>query len=282
MTDIEQKGTLEFCAPKFLFCCEELPFVRMHIFSVKAVSGWMKMKKTLVGILVFDMIMGMLCLWAVGKRQDTTAPASQEVSTGKIAGEEDVAKKIALTFDDGPHPRYTEQLLDGLKERNVVATFFVTGENAQNYPNIIRREQEEGHLIGNHTYSHIQLTSGNRETFREELVKTNEILENITGEKVSFVRPPYGSWDKSFEKELNMFPVLWNIDPLDWCSHNAECIAAKVVEKAGDGDIILMHDYYDTSVTAALEVVDVLQKRGFQFVTVWKLRKKTYDKNSIL
>ena len=268
MTDIEQKGTLEFCIPKFLFCCEELPFVRMHIFSVKAVSGWMKMKKTLVGILVFDMIMGMLCLWAGGKRQDTTAPASQEVSTGKIAGEEDVAKKIALTFDDGPHPRYTEQLLDGLQERNVVATFFVTGENAQNYPNIIRREQEEGHLIGNHTYSHIQLTSGNRETFREELVKTNEILENITGEKVSFVRPPYGSWDKSFEKELNMFPVLWNIDPLDWCSHNAECIAAKVVEKAGDGDIILMHDYYDTSVTAALEVVDVLQKRGFQFVTV--------------
>ena len=268
MTDIEQKGTLEFCAPKFLFCCEELPFVRMHIFSVKAVSGWMKMKKTLVGILVFDMIMGMLCLWAGGKRQDTTAPASQEVSTGKITGEEDVVKKIALTFDDGPHPRYTEQLLDGLKERNVVATFFVTGENAQNYPNIIRREQEEGHLIGNHTYSHIQLTSGNRETFREELVKTNEILENITGEKVSFVRPPYGSWDKSFEKELNMFPVLWNIDPLDWCSHNAECTAAKVVEKAGDGDIILMHDYYDTSVTAALEVVDVLQKRGFQFVTV--------------
>lgn len=268
MTDIEQKGTLEFCIPKFLFCCEELPVVRMHIFSVKAVSGWMKMKKTLVGILVFDMIMGMLCLWAGGKRQDTTAPTSQEVSTGKIAGEEDVEKKIALTFDDGPHPRYTEQLLDGLKERNVVATFFVTGENAQNYPNIIRREQEEGHLIGNHTYSHIQLTSGNKETFREELVKTNEILENITGKKVSFVRPPYGSWDKSFEKELNMFPVLWNIDPLDWCSHNAECIAAKVVEKAGDGDIILMHDYYDTSVTAALEVVDVLQKRGFQFVTV--------------
>ena len=74
--------------------------------------------------------------------------------------------------------------------------------------------------------------------------------------------------DKSFEKELNMFPVLWNIDPLDWCSHNADCIASKVVEKAGDGDIILMHDYYETSVTAALEVVDILQKRGFQFVTV--------------
>ena len=271
MTDIEQKGTLEFCAPKFLFCCQELPVVRMHIFSVKAVSGWMKMKKTLVGILVFDMIMGMLCLWAGGKRQDTTAPASQEISTGKITGEEDVAKKIALTFDDGPHPKYTEQLLDGLKERNVVATFFVTGENAENYPEIIRREQEEGHLIGNHTYSHIQLSSRNREAFREELVRTNAVLEEITGEKTTFVRPPYGSWDKSFEKELNMFPVLWNIDPLDWCSHNAECIAARVVEKAGDGDIILMHDYYDTSVIAALEVIDALQGEGFQFVTVEEL-----------
>lgn len=73
--------------------------------------------------------------------------------------------------DDGPHPKYTEQLLDGLKERGVVATFFVTGENAENYPDIIRREQDEGHLIGNHTYSHIQLTSRNRETFREELVQ---------------------------------------------------------------------------------------------------------------
>ena len=268
MTDIEQKGTLEFCAPKFLFCCEELPFVRMHIFSVKAVSGWMKMKKTLVGILVFDMIMGMLCLWAGGKRQDTTAPASQEVSTGKIAGEEDVAKKIALTFDDGPHPRYTEQLLDGLKERNVVATFFVTGENAQNYPNIIRREQEEGHLIGNHTYSHIQLTSGNRETFREELVKTNEILENITGEKVSFVRPPYGSWDKGFEQELNMFPVLWTIDPLDWCSQSSTNVEKRILSKARENAIILLHDEYASSIEAALFIVDELQSQGYVFVTV--------------
>ena len=194
-------------------------------------------------------------------------------SFSKVLFHPDLQQKpmIALTFDDGPHPKYTEQLLDGLKERNVVATFFVTGENAENYPEIIRREQEEGHLIGNHTYSHIQLTSRNREAFREELVRTNAVLEEITGEKTSFVRPPYGSWDKSFEKELNMFPVLWNIDPLDWCSHNAECIAARVVEKAGDGDIILMHDYYDTSVIAALEVIDALQGEGFQFVTVEEL-----------
>ena len=87
-----------------------------------------------------------------------------ETDTGGAKHQEN-RKKIALTFDDGPHPKYTEQLLDGLKERGVAATFFVTGENAENYPDIIRREQDEGHLIGNHTYSHIQLTSRNWETF---------------------------------------------------------------------------------------------------------------------
>ena len=194
--------------------------------------------------------------------------AVQVSENSSIRAEKTITAKVALTFDDGPHPVYTPQLLDGLNERGVHATFFVVGKNILGNEALLKRMETEGHLIGNHTYSHIQLTSGNRETFREELVKTNEILKDITGETVSFVRPPYGSWDKSFEKELNMFPVLWNIDPLDWCSHNAECIAAKVVENAGDGDIILMHDYYDTSVTAALEVVDVLQKRGFQFVTV--------------
>lgn len=231
---------------------------------MKVFGRRLEMRKVPAGILIVDIILGIMCLvvWM------TPSGSRQVTAENVVCEEKEVAKKIALTFDDGPHPKYTERLLDGLKERNVTVTFFVTGENAANYPDIIRREQEEGHLIGNHTYSHIQLTSRNREIFREELVKTNEILEKITGEKVSYVRPPYGSWDKSFEKELNMFPVLWNIDPLDWCSHNADCIAAKVVEKAGDGDIILMHDYYDTSVTAALEVVDALQKRGFQFVTV--------------
>lgn len=179
-----------------------------------------------------------------------------------------VEKKIALTFDDGPHPYYTEQLLDGLKERGVAATFFVTGEHASLHPDVIRRMQEEGHLIGNHTYSHIQLTKKNREQFKEELVRTNQIIQEITGQETEFVRPPYGSWDKSLEAELNMFPVLWTIDPLDWCSHNAGCVTRRILEKAGENEIILLHDYYDTSVTAALQVVDELQKEGYVFVTV--------------
>ena len=217
----------------------------------------------LVGLLLFGTAAGGQL---TGEEKNGKEKAAIQTSGGVSDAVE--PKKIALTFDDGPHPVYTKILLDGLAERGAKASFFVTGENAEKYPELILRMQKEGHLIGNHTYSHIQLTSNNREAFRQELISTNEVLKEITGAETIFVRPPYGSWDKSFEKELNMFPVLWNIDPLDWCSHNAECIAAKVVEKAGDGDIILMHDYYDTSVTAALEVVDVLQKRGFQFVTV--------------
>lgn len=176
--------------------------------------------------------------------------------------------KIALTFDDGPHPYYTEQLLDGLKERGVKATFFVTGEHAELHSDIIERMNEEGHLIGNHTYSHIQLSSGNREEFKNQIIKTNEIITGITGKEVLYVRPPYGAWDKKFETELNMFPVLWTVDPLDWCSSNAACIASKVVAKAGENDIILLHDYYESTVTAALEIVDELNGKGYEFVTV--------------
>lgn len=184
---------------------------------------------------------------------------------GKIFEEK---KRIALTFDDGPHPYYTEQLLDGLKERGVKATFFVTGEHAKLHPDIIRRMSEEGHMIGNHTYSHIQLSNSNRGKFKEELIQTNQVIEEITGKEVVYVRPPYGSWDKTLEKELNMFPVLWTVDPLDWCSDNVDCITRKIVSKVKENDIILMHDYYPSTITAALKVVDELQKEGYEFVTV--------------
>lgn len=200
--------------------------------------------------------------------QEKERPQEDGDTGGRASGIEEKRGKIALTFDDGPHPFYTEQLLDGLKKRGVKATFFVTGEHAELHPEVIKRMSEEGHLIGNHTYSHIQLKESNREKFREELIKTNEIITGITGEEVLYVRPPYGTWDKKFETELNMFPVLWTVDPLDWCSTSVAGIADKVIAKAGENDIILMHDYYETSVTAALAVVDDLQKKGYEFVTV--------------
>ena len=205
--------------------------------------------------------------------RETTAQA--EKSAGENATEDTAEymeiKRIALTFDDGPHPSYTEKLLDGLKERGVRATFFVTGEHAELHPDIVRRMSEEGHLIGNHTYSHIQLTAGNKETFKEELRRTNEVITRITGNEVLYVRPPYGSWDEAFEKELNMLPVLWSVDPLDWCCSDASCVTRKVVKAASENDIILLHDYYDSSVEAAFMIVDTLQEEGYEFVTVEEL-----------
>lgn len=203
-----------------------------------------------------------------GGAQRTATGETQRTVTGEPPEEK---KKIALTFDDGPHPYYTEQLLDGLKERGVKATFFVIGENASLHEDVIRRMYEEGHLIGNHTYSHIQLTSSNQEAFREELKRTNQVIREITGQEVLYVRPPYGSWNREFEKELNMIPVLWTIDPLDWCSDDVACITQRVVSEAGEDEIILLHDYYETSVTAALCIVDQLLEEGYEFVTVEEL-----------
>ncbi len=218
----------------------------------------MSIKKRFFSCLIILFLLGII--WFIAyKRQDYI------VTMGQI---EEGQRKIALTFDDGPHPYYTEQLLDGLKERGVKATFFVTGEHAKLHADVIKRMSEDGHLIGNHTYSHMQLGKTNREEFKEELVQTNEVIKGITGEEVIYVRPPYGSWDRELEAELNMFPVLWTIDPLDWCSDNVDAVTKKVLSKAGENDIVLMHDYYASTVTAALQIVDELHKKGYEFVTV--------------
>ena len=129
---------------------------------------------------------------SMGMRAGRADPVDAiECETGVINEKEDVdTPKIAITFDDGPHPYYTEQLLDGLKERGAKASFFVMGKQAEAYPKLVLRMHEEGHLVGNHTYSHIQLGNNNREVFKAELVKTNEVLSGITGEEPQYVRPP--------------------------------------------------------------------------------------------
>ena len=181
------------------------------------------------------------------------------------------APKIAITFDDGPSPAWTPKLLDGLKERNVKATFFLIGENAENTPELVKRESEEGHLVGNHTYHHVEITRVPDETAKEEILMTNEVITGITGEEVSYMRPPFGAWQKKLEWELDVMPVMWTIDPLDWATNNEDEIVNKVVTQAKENDIILLHDCYESSVNAALRIVDILQKEGFEFVTVDEL-----------
>lgn len=181
------------------------------------------------------------------------------------------APKIALTFDDGPSAAWTPVLLDGLKERGVKATFFLIGENADKNPEIVKRMAEEGHLIGNHTYHHVELTKVSENEARLELADTSAVIVRITGKEPEYMRPPFGAWQRKLEREIQMLPVLWTIDPLDWTTENQDEIVNKVVTEAEENDIILLHDCYKSSIEAGLRIVDILQEEGFMFVTVDEL-----------
>ena len=181
------------------------------------------------------------------------------------------APKIALTFDDGPSAALTPALLDGLKERGVKATFFLIGENADKNPEIVKRMAEEGHLIGNHTYHHVELTKVSENEARLELADTSAVIVRITGKEPEYMRPPFGAWQRKLEQEIQMLPVLWTIDPLDWTTENQDEIVNKVVTEAEENDIILLHDFYKSSIEAGLRIVDILQEEGFVFVTVDEL-----------
>ena len=163
--------------------------------------------------------------------------------------------KIALTFDDGPHPVYTEELLDGLKKRKVMATFFLIGNNIEGNEEIVKRMAEEGHLIGSHTYNHVQLNKLSESKAKEEILKGCNKIYETTGVCPSFVRPPFGEWKKNMDFCVTMLPVFWN----------------NVLSQVKDGDIILMHDIFETSVQAAFQIIDTLEKENYEFVTVDEL-----------
>ncbi len=204
-------------------------------------------------------------------RETEAGAQAAEISAdthGQAADTGGGGKKIALTFDDGPHPRYTKELLEGLRERNVRVTFFVLGQSAELYPELIKEMAQDGHLIGNHTYSHMQLTSSNSERFVAELQKTDALIFELTGLHTEFVRPPYGAWNTEYEESLNMIPVLWSVDPLDWCCADVGTVMSRVLVDVREDSIILLHDVYESSVQAALGIIDELLARGYEFVTV--------------
>ena len=151
------------------------------------------------------------------------------------------------------------------------ASFFVIGQEAEKYPELIQRMKEEGHLIGNHTYHHVELTRVDAQTEQKEIEMTNEVLEQITGERPVFLRPPYGSWREEILQDMEMLPVKWNIDPLDWCTKSTGEIVRKVVTQAEENGIILLHDCYGPSVEAGLQIIDTLTEAGYRFVTVDEL-----------
>lgn len=178
------------------------------------------------------------------------------------------SRKIALTFDDGPHPVYTPMLLEGLKQRGVKATFFLMGSAVEKYPDIVKEIADDGHLIGNHTFHHVGLENADKALIESEVVSANELIEKVSGERPQFIRPPFGQCDEGIETDTGMICVLWSIDPQDWCTKDASKVVKRVLANARDNGIILMHDQYKTSVMAAFTIIDELQKQGYEFVTV--------------
>lgn len=191
-----------------------------------------------------------------------------EISTS-IQSEE--APRIALTFDDGPNSRYTPLLLDGLRERKIHASFFLIGENIEGNEEILQQMQRDGHLIGNHTWDHVQLNKIPEQKARMEIEKTNNRIYEATGVYPSYVRPPFGAWIKDMELSVTMLPVFWDVDTLDWKSQNISSILSIAEKEVHDGSIILMHDGYQTSVDAALKIVDLFSEKGYVFVTADQL-----------
>lgn len=196
------------------------------------------------------------------------AVSEQVEKKSDLEQEEELPPRVALTFDDGPHRIYTKNLLDGLRERGVKATFFVVGENIPGNEDLIQQMEADGHLIGNHTYDHADISKLSDEENCRELQKTSDLVKEITGYGTAYVRPPFGNWKDTMDCRVTMISVKWTIDTLDWKSKNVAEIIGKVMQQISDYDIILMHDYYETSVEAALQIVDRLQEEGYEFVTV--------------
>lgn len=220
--------------------------------------------------LVFDLLCICLVSGAVMSGAGNSISLGQGVMTAAhIQGNaQEEKKKVALTFDDGPHPQYTPEMLDVLQTCNVKATFFLLGQEVERYPEIVKQIQEGGHLIGNHSYKHEQLSKLTMEQACAQVSRTNELICDITGTYPSYVRPPFGDWHEKLDCQVNMVEVLWDVDTLDWSSQNHADIVNKVLKNVQENDIILMHDGYETSVTAAKEIIETLQKQGYEFVTV--------------
>ena len=165
---------------------------------------------------------------------------------------DELAKKVAITFDDGPNPDYTEELLSGLKERGVSATFFLLGKEVEQYPEIVKKIHEGGHLIGTHAYEHVNLSNLTDAAAIEQVDKTNAAIHEIIGVFPEYIRPPFGCWKPNLDYETTMIEVL----------------AQRVLGDVEENDIILLHDASESSVLAAFKIIDELKAQGYTFVTV--------------
>ncbi len=188
--------------------------------------------------------------------------------------EEQKPYRIALTFDDGPGA-FTGRLLDELKQRDVKATFFVLGSRVPGNEELIARMVNEGHEVGNHSYSHPIFKKMNQAAISQEITRAADLIEQAGGVRPWLVRPPYGDVSSPVKAALSEPLILWSVDPLDWKLRDTDAVVKAVLSTVRDGDIVLLHDIYSTTVDAALIVIDRLSEEGYDFVTVSELFEET-------
>ncbi len=184
-------------------------------------------------------------------------------------------KYVALTFDDGPSGKYTRQLLDGLYDRGVQATFLLCGYRIKDYPDIAQRIFEEGHEIGYHGYSHQNMKELSRRTIASEIIDTEALLPE--GCRPKFLRPPGGESSDAVRQvaEVRELAILsWSVDPRDWATDDTAAIERAVLKNIRDGDVVLLHDMTASSVQAALDIVDTLLGEEFEIITVSELARR--------
>ncbi len=185
--------------------------------------------------------------------------------------------EIALTFDDGPNPVYTAQVLAVLQAYNIKATFFDVGYLVKEYPNIVRQEFLQGHSIGNHSWSHPELTRFSATGILSQLVSTSDAIQSVTGSRPTIFRPPYGLFNRIvFAQALqqNLSTILWNNEARDWTTPGVNVIVRRILNLARYGGIILLHDGggFRAQTAAALPIIIIaLKQRGFTFVTIPQL-----------
>jgi len=191
---------------------------------------------------------------------------------------------IAMTFDDGPSPETTPRLLDILKQRNIKATFFMIGQNAERNPTIVKRILAEGHEIGNHSWTHPQLSKLSDDRVTDEINKTQNAIKDASGYTPVILRPPYGAitarQKEWIEKQFGLSVIIWSVDPFDWKRPGVSVIEQRILAGARPGAIVLSHDIHKQTVDAMPATLDALAAKGFKFVTVSQLIAMNKPKSS--
>lgn len=181
-------------------------------------------------------------------------------------------KYVALTYDDGPSVISTLKLLDLLEKYEAQATFFVTGTNATNNKELVKEIVQRGNEIGNHTLDHIWLTKADEKEMKRQIYGNENLLKFLTGQEgIMLLRPPYGDINEEILKHIQLPFIMWSVDSRDWEVQDVIKIQTNVMRNVTDGDIIIMHDGYETTIDATEKVLMDLQKQGFEIVTVSEL-----------